>query len=118
MSEESIVPMTRRGLADAIDGYDDQIAALQNAKSEEFKAYRAELLKAGYEQADVRLEIEAFKAAIKKRRAAAKNQQAVEERDVLVAEIFDEISFPRARTCVARHAHAREDEVASLPAAD
>jgi hypothetical protein len=101
----STLPITRRGLADDIDGYDDQIAALQNVKREEFNAYRAELLKAGYEQADVKVEIEACKAAIRKRRAAAKNQQAVEDRDVLVAEIYDEISSSRAHGAL--HARAR-----------
>ena len=32
MSEESILNMTRCALADAINGYDNQITALQNAK--------------------------------------------------------------------------------------
>jgi hypothetical protein len=112
MSEESIVPMTRRVLADAIDGYDDQITALQNAKRELYNTSRAQLAKAGYKPAAAKAEVEACKAAIRKRRAAAKNQQAVEERDALVDEIFEEISSPRAR----RATHAREDEAVSLPA--
>jgi hypothetical protein len=113
MSEICSTPsITRCGLADDIDRYDDEIAATQNAKRERYNVYRAELLKAGYEQADVRVEIEACKAAIKKRRAAAKNHQTVEERDALVDEIFEEISSPRAR----RATHAREDEAGSLSA--
>ncbi|MDP8921139.1 MAG: hypothetical protein M3O00_20120, partial [Pseudomonadota bacterium] len=56
----------------------------------------------------------ACKAAIQKRRAAAKNQQAVEERHVLVDEIYEEISSSRAP----RATHALEDEAASLPAGD
>src|SRR5215213_499499 len=112
MSEESIVPMTRRALADAIDGYDNQITALQNAKRELYNTSRAQLAKAGYKPAAAKAEIEACKAAIRKRRAAAKNQQAVEERDALVEEIFEEISSPRAR----RATHAREDEAGSLSA--
>jgi hypothetical protein len=112
MSEESIVPMTRRALADAIDGYDNQITALQNAKRELYNTSRAQLAKAGYKPAAAKAEVEACKAAIRKRRAAAKDQQAVEERDALVDKIFEEISSPRAR----RATHAREDEAASLPA--
>ncbi len=106
MSEETIVPMTRRVLADAIDGYDDQITALQNAKRELYNTSRAQLAKAGYKPAAAKAEVEACKAAIRKRRAAAKNQQAVEERDALLDKIFEEISSPRAR----------EDEAGSLSA--
>jgi len=112
MSEESIVPMTRRALADAIDGYDNQITALQNAKRELYDTYRGQLSKAGYKPAAAKAEVEACKAAIRKRRVAAKDQQAVEERDALLDEIFEEISSPRAR----RATHAREDEAGSLPA--
>ena len=112
MSEESIVPMTRRALADDVDACDDQITALQNAKRELYNTYRAQLSKAGYKPAAAKTEVEACKAAIRKRRAAAKDQQAVEERDALVDKILEEISSPRAR----RATHAREDEAASLPA--
>src|SRR5215207_3481537 len=98
MSEETFVPITRRALADAVDAIEDQITALQNRKRELYDTYRTQLVKAGYERTDVKAEIEASKAAIRKRRAAAKDQQAVEERDALVAEIYDEISSPRART--------------------
>jgi hypothetical protein len=51
MSEESIVPMTRRALADDVDGCDDQITALQNAKRELYDTYRGLLSKAGYKPA-------------------------------------------------------------------
>ena len=112
MSEESIVPMTRRALADDVDACDNQITALQNAKRELYDTYRAQLAKAGYKPAAAKVEVEACKAAIRKRRAAAKNQQAVEERDALVDKILEEISSPRAR----RATHAREDEAGSLPA--
>ena len=64
MSEESIVSITRRALADAIDAYEAQIAALQNQKRELYDTYRAQLSKAGYERADANVEIEACKAAI------------------------------------------------------
>ena len=67
MSEESIVPMTRRALADAIDGYDNQITALQNAKRELYNTSRAQLAKAGYKPAAAKAEVEACKAAIRKR---------------------------------------------------
>jgi hypothetical protein len=40
MSEESIVPMTRRALADDVDACDDQITALQNAKRELYNTRR------------------------------------------------------------------------------
>ena len=109
MSEDSVVSMTRRALADDVDACDDQITALQNAKRELYNTSRAQLAKAGYKPAVAKAEVEACKAAIRKRRAAAKNQQAVEERDALVDKILEEIS--------ARHAtHAREDEAVSLPA--
>ena len=60
--------------------------------------------KAGYKPAPAKVEVEACRAAIRKRRAAAKNQQAVEERDALLDEIFEEIELASR---AARHARAR-----------
>jgi hypothetical protein len=110
-AENSIAPMTRGQLADEIDGYDEQIAVLQDAKRELYVAYRAQLKRDGYEPAAVRAQVEAFKVAHRKRRAAVKNEQAVEEHDALVDEIYKEISSSRAP----RATHAREDEVVPLP---
>src|SRR5829696_4167891 len=110
-AENSIAPMTRGALADEIDDYDKQIVALQDAKRELYVAYRAQLKKDGYEPAAVRAQVEAFKVAHRKRRAAFKDSQAVEEHDALVDEIYKEIGSSRAP----RATHAREDEVAPLP---
>ena len=102
-AENSIAPMTRGALADEIDDYDEQIAALQDSKRELYVAYRAQLKKDGYEPAAVRAQVEAFKVAHRKRRAAVKNEQAVEEHDALVDEIYKEISSSRAPRAT-RHA--------------
>jgi len=45
--------------------------------AERYDTYRAQLSEAGYKPAAAKAEVEACKAAIRKRRAAAKDQQAV-----------------------------------------
>ena len=84
---------------------------VQTRKRELYDTYRSQLMEKGYGRTSARAEVDACKAAFRKRRAAAKNQQAVEERDALVAEIYDEISSPRARgalrTCARGRARGR-----------
>jgi len=111
-SENSTARITRRSIADALDTYDDQITAVNNAKLNDLKAYRDQLSGQGYTPAGIKAEIEACKAAIRKRRAAAKDPQAVDSRDALVDEIYEEISPPRH----APRTHARMRPHPSPPA--
>lgn len=88
--------ITRTSLADEIDAIDESIAALNASKSEAYGAYRDQLELAGFDKANIKLEIEATKEAIKLRRAVAKDAVAVEEKGALVEEILVEISASRA----------------------
>lgn len=88
--------ITRTGLADEIDAIDESIAALNASKSEAYAAYREQMAGEGFDKDNIKLEIIATKAAIKRRRDVAKDQLAVEEKDALTEEIFDEITSPRA----------------------
>lgn len=91
--------ITRKGLADEIDLIDEQIAVLNGSKSDALKAYRQQLHDDGFDKDNIKLEIEATKAAIKRRRAVAKDENAVAEKDALVDEIFEEINVaPATRT--------------------
>jgi len=89
--------VTRKSLADTIDGYDDEIAALQESKRETFQSYREDLAEHGIDKDGIRAEVEAVKKAIKRRRLVAeKSAEAVENADALADEIFAEISPSRA----------------------
>ncbi|TWB61664.1 hypothetical protein FBZ98_1011009 [Rhizobium sp. ERR 922] len=89
--------ITRTSLANEIDEYDQQIADMNSGKKDCFDAYRAQLIAGGMDKANIKTEIEAVKAAIKRRRAAKKDPMAVEEKDALIDEIFEEITTsPRA----------------------
>lgn len=117
--------ITRSGLADEIDTYDQSIADLNKGKKDCFDAYRDQMIKAGVAKENVRKEIEAVKAAIRRRRAAAKDAVAVEEKDALVDEIFAEISAaaraPRARVEIIDEFQAdagRSDASPDLPEHD
>ncbi|MBZ9600715.1 hypothetical protein [Phyllobacterium chamaecytisi] len=84
--------ITRKSLADEIDTYDQSIADLNDSKKDCFDAYRDQLFAAGVLKENVRKEIVAVKAAIRRRRAVQKNEIEVEEKDALIDEIFDEIN--------------------------
>jgi hypothetical protein len=89
--------ITRTSLANEIDEYDQQIADMNTGKKDCFDAYRAQLVASGMDKENIKTEIEAVKAAIKRRRAAKKDPMAVEEKDALIDEIFEEIMMsPRA----------------------
>ncbi len=90
--------ISRRSLADEVDSIDQSIADLNESKRELFESYRNQLSAAGALKPAIKIEIEAAKAAIKRRRAVAKDEFAVEEKDALVEEIFHEITAraPRA----------------------
>lgn len=89
--------ITRKSLADEIDVYDQSIADLNAGKKDCFDAYRDQMLGAGVAKPNVKIEIDAVKAAIKRRRDVAKDREAVEQKDALVDEIFYEITAtPRA----------------------
>ncbi|RKD69002.1 GIY-YIG nuclease family protein [Rhizobium sp. WW_1] len=99
--------ISRTSLANEIDEYDQQIADMNTGKKDCFDAYRAQLVASGMDKANIKTEIEAIKAAIKRRRAAKKDPMAVEEKDALIDEIFEEITTsPRAP----RATYARESE--------
>ena len=82
--------ITRKSLAD-----------LNAGKKDTFDAYRAQLEAAGVAKENIRKEIDATKAAIRRRRAVQKDAGKVEERDALVDEIYAEITAsvhaPRTR---------------------
>lgn len=84
--------ITRKSLADEIDVYDQSIADLNGGKKDCFDAYRDQMVAAGMSKPNIKLEIDAVKAAIKRRRAIEKDQMAVEEKDALVDEVFEEIT--------------------------
>ncbi|MDK4703875.1 hypothetical protein PH562_16610 [Rhizobium sp. CNPSo 4062] len=89
--------ISRTSLANEIDEYDQQIADMNTGKRDCFDAYRAQLVAGGMDKTNIKTEIEAVKAAIKRRRAAKKDPMAVEEKDALIDEIFEEITTsPRA----------------------
>ena len=89
--------ITRRSLADTIDAYDEQIADLNKSKRETFDAYRDQMVAALLTKPEIRAEIEAVKAAIKRRRESVKDEHALIEKDELIDEVFHEITrAPRA----------------------
>lgn len=88
--------ITRKSLADEIDQYDQQIADMNSGKKDCFDAYRDQLSAAGMAKPNIKIEVEAVKAAIKRRRAAEKDPTALEEKDALTDEIFWEITSAHA----------------------
>lgn len=83
--------ITRKGLADEIDGFDLQIKALNDAKSEAYKAYKAQLEAKGMDPRRATAEVSATKAAIVRRRKLRENPEVARERDELIDAILDEI---------------------------
>ncbi|WP_457659679.1 hypothetical protein [Sinorhizobium medicae] len=97
--------ITRKGLADEIDQIDEAIKAYNESKREAFDAYRDQLIAAGVAKPNVKIEIEAVKAAIRRRRAVRKDEAAEIEKSELIDEIFDEI------TTVARAPRAHVENI-------
>ncbi|RVK56935.1 hypothetical protein CN162_12785 [Sinorhizobium meliloti] len=97
--------ITRKGLADEIDQIDEAIKAYNESKREAFDAYRDQLIAAGVAKPNVKIEIEAVKAAIRRRRAIRKDEAAEIEKSELIDEIFDEI------TTVARAPRAHVENI-------
>lgn len=94
---------TRKSIADHLDSYDDEISELQDSKREMLADYRQQLADAGMGKAQVRAEVEALKAAMRRRRAIAKKgEEQIEEADALADEIFAEISARAPRATPAR----------------
>lgn len=96
-----IDPSRARSIADAIDAYDAEIAALQEGKRDTFADLRTELESNGLDRATVRAEIASLKAAIAIR-AKRRKDDAAEEREALTDDYLD------ALTCAPRATHARE----------
>lgn len=85
-----------RSIADAIDAYDEDIAALQEGKRDTFASLRTELEEAGLDRATIKAEIAALKAAITIRAKRRKDDFA-EDREVLTESYLDAIAgAPRA----------------------
>lgn len=103
--------ITRKSLADEIDIYDQQIADLNTGKRDCFTAYRAQLEADGMDKANIKAEVEAVKAAIKRRRAVAKDADEAAEKDALADEVFEEITANAPRTT--RVATSMPDEAAA-----
>ncbi|PLT84974.1 hypothetical protein BMJ34_34515 [Sinorhizobium medicae] len=97
--------ITRKGLADEIDQIDEAIKAYNESKREAFDAYRDQLIAAGVAKPNVKIEIEAVKAAIRRRRAIRKDEAAEIEKSELIDEIFGEI------TTVARAPRAHVENI-------
>lgn len=91
--------MNRKQIADAIDGLDEQIKALNAAKSDLFKSFRVDLEDAGMEPLRAAAEAAVLKAAIARRRKLADDPADVHEHDALIDGILAEITRP--------HVHAR-----------
>ena len=89
--------MTRKSLAEIIEGYDAQVAELQASKRTTYDDYRHDLAKSGYDKDAVKAEIEAFKLALRRKANVKKtSDEAVAAQDELVDEIFAEITAARA----------------------
>ena len=82
----------RKECADAIDAYDEEISILNEGKRDTFASYRQRLVEEGHGPDAVKAELAALKAAIKRRRAVAKDSVAVDQHDALTDEVFTEIS--------------------------
>jgi hypothetical protein len=88
--------ITRKSLADTVDAIDDQIADLQASKRDAYQSYREQLTDLMGKD-EVKVEIEATKVAIKRRRSIReKGEEVIEHKDALADEIFNEISASRA----------------------
>jgi hypothetical protein len=90
--------ITRKSLADTIDAYDEQSKEINDGKRETFESYRIQLANSGWSKDAIKSEVEAVKAAIRRRRLMLKDAAAVEEKDALVEEVLAEITghAPRA----------------------
>ena len=83
--------LRRIALANTVDEYDRLIAEHNESKSETFTVYRSDLEKEGLSKEQIKLELAALKAAIRKRQKAAKDPDAVEAKDALTDEIFEQL---------------------------
>lgn len=110
---------TRKSIADHLDSYDTEISELQNSKREMLADYRDQLAQAGMGKAGIKAEVEALKAAMRRRRAIAKKgSEEVEQADALADEIFVEITSraPRAtRTREEQPETAKETQETPAP---
>lgn len=91
--------ITRKSVADHFDAYDSEIADLQAGKRDTLEEYRFHLAQSGFTKAQIKAEVEALKAAMRRRRAVVKSgKEQVEQADALADEIFVEITAraPRA----------------------
>lgn len=83
--------INRRGIADEVDRLDEEIAELQRQKRECFAAYSAQLGTQGLDKDQVKLQVVALKAAIKRRRAYRDDEHGAGKREDLIDVVFDEI---------------------------
>jgi hypothetical protein len=108
--QSSVGNLTRCGLADEIDAIDASIKALNESKSEAYKAYREQLEGQGMDGRRAAAEVAATKVAIVKRRKLRTDPNAVAEKDDLTDTILAEIMAKPSR------AHVREQNFHSSEA--
>jgi hypothetical protein len=81
----------RVGIADTIDEYDMLIREHNESKADTFTCYRADLEKEGMSKEQIKAELAALKAAIRRRQKAVVDPQAVEFQAALVDEIYEQL---------------------------
>lgn len=94
--------ITRRALADQIDSLDEQISELQAEKATYYTAYREQMEKASLAKSEIKNEIVACKAAIRRRQKQRRDGDEFEKQDALTDEVFLEITKPVARNMQSR----------------
>lgn len=102
--------ITRMSLADHFDACDESIKDFNDSKRDAMVSYRVQLENAGWAKDAIKAEVEAVKAAIKRRRLVTKDEAAVDAKDALIDEVLAEITAraPRA-TRVATSVPSREE---------
>lgn len=106
----------RRNIADEMDAIDGQIWDLQQAKKDAYGSYREALKKDGLRDHDIKLEVEALKKAIARRRKLIEKPGEVEETDAKVDEIVaDLMTKPKLGTRLATHARPARAETPHDP---
>jgi hypothetical protein len=95
-------------IANTIDEYDALIREHNESKADTFTCYRADLEKEGLPKAAIKAELAALKAAIRKRQKAAKDEQAVEDKDALTDEIYEQLKAGKLDATRTRHARGAQ----------
>jgi hypothetical protein len=95
--------LTRRGIADEFDRLDHEVEEANFDKRAILAGYRKQLEATGTPRPQIKIEVEALKAAIRQRRALARDPDGVAATSATVEAILAEISGPSRGA----RAHAR-----------